>query len=67
MCVVNKKFEPLEFVFNSVNVDLKYNKIYLTFTSGLVWCVCSHPWSVCEVVLVPYEDAVGVLHVCMDR
>ena len=39
MCVVNKQFELLEFVFNSVYVDLKYNEIYLTFTAG---SVCSH-------------------------
>ena len=31
MCVVNKQFELLDFVFNSVFVDLKYNKISLTF------------------------------------
>ena len=39
MCVVNKHFELLEFVFNSVYVDLKYNEIYLTFTARFVWCV----------------------------
>ena len=45
----------------------------------LVWCVYSwgRPWSVCEVVFVPYLDAVVtvnvmrvllfVLHVCMLR
>ena len=38
MCVVNKHFELLEFVFESVYVDLKY-KISLTFTSVSVWCV----------------------------
>ena len=27
MCVVNKQFELLEFVFNSVYVDLKYCEI----------------------------------------
>ena len=26
MCVVNRKFEPLEFVFNSVYFELKYNE-----------------------------------------
>ena len=41
MCVVNKYVELLEFVFNSVYVDLKYNEIYLTFTAGYV-CLCSH-------------------------
>ena len=41
MCVVNMQFELLEFVFNSVYVDLKYYEISLTFTAGsvLVWCV----------------------------
>ena len=33
MCVVNKQFELLEFVYNSVYVDLKYNEI---FTAGFV-------------------------------
>ena len=39
MCVVNKQFELLEFVFDSVNVDLQYDEIYLTFTAGSV-CLC---------------------------
>ena len=39
MCVVNKQFELLEFVSESVYVDLQYNEIYLTFTSGPV-CFC---------------------------
>ena len=34
MCVVNKQFELLEFVFNSVYLDLKYDEISLTFTAG---------------------------------
>ena len=34
MCIVNKKFELLEFVFGYVHVDLKYNEINLTFTTG---------------------------------
>ena len=43
-CVVNTQFELLEFVFNSVYVDLKYNEISLTFTAGYVCLcvVCSH-------------------------
>ena len=51
MCVVNKQFELLEFVY----VDLQYDEISLTFTAGPV-CLCgvSSPWSVCEVVVVPY-------------
>ena len=44
MCVVNKQFELHEFVFDSVNVDLQYDKISLTFSAGSVslCCVCSH-------------------------
>ena len=44
MCVVNMQFELLEFVFDSVYVDLQYGEIYLTFTDGSVslCCVCSH-------------------------
>ena len=44
MCVVNKQFELLEFVFESVYVDLKYDEISLTFTAGSVslGCVCRH-------------------------
>ena len=46
MCVVNKLVELLEFVFNSVYVDLKY-EIYLTYTTGYV-CLCG----VCSHVVV---------------
>ena len=44
MCVVNKQFELLQFVVDSVYVDLQYHDIYLTFTAGSVslYCVCSH-------------------------
>ena len=44
MCVVNKQFELLKFVFYSVYVNLQYDKIYLTFTAGSVslCCVCGH-------------------------
>ena len=37
MCVVIKQFEFLEFVFDSVHVDLKYGYISLIFTPMLVW------------------------------
>ena len=37
MCVVNKQFELLEFVFKSVYVDFQYDEISLTFTAGYVW------------------------------
>ena len=47
MCVVNKQFDPLEFVFNSVYAHLKYNEIFLTFTAGSV-CLCG----VCSHVVV---------------
>ena len=36
MCVVNKQFELLEFVSESVYVDLQYAEISLTFTAGSV-------------------------------
>ena len=44
MCVVNKQFELLEFVFDFVYVDLQYDEMYLTSTAGSVslWCVCSN-------------------------
>ena len=69
MCVVNKQFEVLECVFDSVHVDLQYYEISLTVTAGSV-SLCG----VCEIVVVPYVDAVAavtvmrvllfVLHVC---
>ena len=38
MCAVNKQFELLEFVFDSVYVDLHCDEIYLTSTvSVVVW------------------------------
>ena len=42
MCVVNKQFQLLEFVFDSVYVDLHYDEIYVTFTAVSLWCVSSH-------------------------
>ena len=36
MCVVNKQFELLKFVFDSVYVDLQYGEISLIFTAGFV-------------------------------
>ena len=44
MCVINKQFERLEFVFDSVYVDMQYDEIYLPFTAGNVSlnCVCCH-------------------------
>ena len=49
---------------------MQYNEISLTFTTGSV-CLCgvSSPWSVCEVVVVPYVVravvAVIVMHVLL--
>ena len=43
MCVVNKQFELIEFVFESVYVDLQYDEISLTFTAGSV-CLCGVLW-----------------------
>ena len=34
MCVVIKQFERLEFVFESVYVDLHYDELSLTVTAG---------------------------------
>ena len=39
MCVVNKQFELLEFVSESVYIDLQYDEISLSFTAGPV-CLC---------------------------
>ena len=39
MCVVNKQFELLGFVSESVYVDLQYDEISRTFTAGHV-CLC---------------------------
>ena len=36
---MNKQFELLEFVSESVYVDLQYDEIFLTFTTGSV-CLC---------------------------
>ena len=47
MCVVNKQFELLEIVFDSVYVDLQSDEISLTFTAGYVSLCC-----VCGIVVV---------------
>ena len=47
MCVVYKQFELLEFVFESVYVDLQYDEISHNFTAGSV-CLCG----VCSPVVV---------------
>ena len=47
VCVLNEEFELLEFVFDSVYVDLQYDEISLTFTAGFR-CLCG----VCSPVVV---------------
>ena len=57
--------------------DLQYDEISLTFTAGSVSLCCGRLWSVCEIVVVLYVDAVDdvtvmcvllfVLHVCLLR
>ena len=41
MCVVDKQFELLEFVFHSVYGDLQYDEFLSLLLLGLC-CVCSH-------------------------
>ena len=76
MCVVNKQFELIQFAFDSVYVDLQCGEIYLTFLALCMWS-CDRPWSVGEVIVVPYLDAMVavtvkrvplfLLHVCLLR
>ena len=54
MGVVNNQFELLEFVFDSVYVDLQYGEISLTFTAGSVSLCCV--WS----NLVVFDLSVGL-------
>ena len=42
MCVVNKQFELLEFVFDSIYVDLQYDEISFTFVYVSLCCVYGH-------------------------
>ena len=68
MCVVNKQFELLKFVFDSVYVGPQYDENSLTFTAGCVslCCVCGRLWSVCEFVVVPFvEEVVAVTGMCV--
>ena len=44
---MNKQFKLLELVFETVYVDMQYDKIYLTFIAGSV-CLCS----ICTPVVV---------------
>ena len=43
MCVVNKQFELLEFVCESVYVDLQYDEISLTFAGSVCLFGVSSP------------------------
>ena len=63
MFVVNKQFELLEFVFDSFYLDLQYDVISLTFTAGSL--CCGRLWSVCDIVVVSYLDAVVVTVMCV--
>ena len=56
MCVVNKQFELLEFVFDSFYAGMQY----YCCVCVLVLCLysCGRLWSVCEFVVVRYVDAV---------
>ena len=41
VCVVSNHFELLEFVVDSVYVDLQYDETYLTFTAGsMCYVIC---------------------------
>ena len=67
MCVVNKQFELLEFVFDlsMVSCSMRFLSVLLL---GLCPCVvsvvkCGRLWSVCEVVVVPYVDVEVVVTV----
>ena len=80
MCVVNKQFELLEFFLSPFMLTYSMMKFLSRLLLGLCACVysCGSPWSVCEVVVVPYVvravvDVTGmhvllfVLHVCLLR
>ena len=68
MCVANEQYKLLEFVFNSVYVDLQYNYISPSFSVGSV-CLCVVTWlslfcmggclgtlcDACAVICVGYE------------
>ena len=55
MCVVNKQVRLLEFVFDSIYVELHYDEISLTFTAGSVCLcgLCSHVVVICLSVRLP--------------
>ena len=62
MCVVNKPFELLEFVYESVYADLQYDEISLTFCfTATSVCLCG----VCSPVVPYVMGAVTVMHVLL--
>ena len=67
MCVVNKQFQLLEFVSESVYVDLEYDEISLTFTAGSVYlCGSGVLSSTCDVLEMSVVRGVGgVCDMCM--
>ena len=58
MCVVNKQFELLEFVSESVYVDLQYDEISLTFTAGPVclWTQTMVIYAIPDIVKTSYQS-----------
>ena len=50
MCVVNKQFEPLEFVSESVYVDLQYDEISLCWVCVCLCGVSSYVVGICLFV-----------------
>ena len=66
MYVVNKQFELLEFVLCPFMLTCSMMRFLSLLLLGL--CACS-PWSVCEVVMIPYVVgavvAVTVMHVLL--
>ena len=60
---MNKQFEFLEFVFDSVYVDLKYDEISLNFTAGSVSVVSVVMWS----YLICLRGCRGTLSGCSGR
>ena len=75
MCIVNKQFELLELVFDSVYVGLQYDEISLTSTALSVSLRCDvfglsvrlswyHMWM---RLLTVIRVLLFVLHVCIQR
>ena len=69
MCVVNKPYELLEFVFYSVYVDLQFSQFYFWLcVLGLSMRLSWYPMHVDEMVAVNVMRVLSfVLHVCLLR